>query len=674
MGNWNSSDNYDDDDAGTFGADEIGGGRSGGGSDDNSGNRQAYTDRFGGTSTRNFNVNTSQSSVTKDGTTTYGTRAQLDDLFGPSQVDTTVPGTGFSFGGGRTTMAQMAGYTGQMSPTTVGGYGISAGRGSVTAFGDMYGGGRFGYETTRVDPETGNVVPARQLGAFDRFVGTPDPTLGWTGGTAGVGTGLSKPTVVDIDMATGRIRSVTPGTVGLMEGQYVTDRTEMTTEQVSTMAAAMGYDYAGQMVDPALAGVTVGGPLGVDPSKAGYVGYGTDTGMNFARVTGEEKVAEGFIGGMGLAGAALVGLDPEFAEVTELGTGRVGTYTDVGGIAGLLGKGTYVSFADGSTPPDTGGGDDDGVNPLLYRSRVPTPTPRFRSRQQFSPIRSMRFPSAPRPSYGRGPTAYAAEGGYIQGTNYLQAGLEQKKPGFHAMQFGGKVYAVSPDEKDPTQFRAYGGTMPEVRAAFGGAFGYDPSTIDFTKKPGEPGFGTDLKGFVPGVGGLNSQNQFVTANGTFAQNSADPFLEKYRAQMKIGGLAGFVGARPEQLDPQQTVEDSVPVDVPEGTFVLNGPATEYAGSKDVEEMLNKATQYAQEAGIDIEKENARIASKGLVKLAVSPGEVLIDPIRASIIGLDTLNKMNNRGKKEVARRQQEQQSKESPQEQQMSELTGPAVS
>lgn len=626
-------------------ADSYGGGN---GNDDTGNDRQSYrSPTTGQLGTRNFNVDRTQPSVQTDSGRVYGTQSQLDAMFGPSPTNDTVGGMGFSFGGGRTTMAQMAGYAGKMSPTTVGGYGISAGYGSVGI--------------------------GQQAGAYSRGVGTPDAQVGWSGGTLSTGYGLSKPTVVDIDMMTGKITSVRPGTVGLMEGQRATEREGMTSQQVADMAAAMGYGYAGQMTDPALSGVTVGGPLGVDPEKAGYVGFSTGTGMDFARVTGEERVAEGVMSSMGIAGLAMYGASPDIAEITSLSTGEVGAYQDMGGIVGVLEGGPTVSFGD--TAPDMGGGEGDSpyVNVSQYRTGVGAPLPRFRSRQVMSPIRSTRFPTAPRPTY-RSARAYAAEGGYISNPDYVQKGLDEGKPGFHAMQFGGKVYAVAPSESNPREFMAYGGTMEEVKAAFGGAFGYDPSTIDFTKKPGEVGFGTDLKGFVPGMGGLNSQNQFVNANGLITQNSSDPFLDKYRKQMMVGGPAGFVGARPEQLDEQKTIADDVPMDVPEGTFVLNAAAVEFMGSADVEKMLKDASDKAAAMGVDISAGAGKMSEEGAVPLAVSAGEVIIPPVLAKIIGYDRLEKINNRGKREVARRAQDKQSKESPQEQQMTELTGSAVS
>lgn len=146
------------------------------------------------------------------------------------------------------------------------------------------------------------------------------------------------------------------------------------------------------------------------------------------------------------------------------------------------------------------------------------------------------------------------------------------------------------------------------------------------------------------------------------------FITKERATMQEGGIppeevppgeapvateAGFVGAEPEGIPTNETIADDVPMEVPEGTFVLNAPAVEFMGSEDVKKMILEAMEEAEKQGIDIEQENATIPKEELVSLVVSKGEVLIPPQLANIIGFDRLNKINNRGKAEVQRRSEE---------------------
>tara|TARA_R100000353_G_scaffold51869_3_gene41153 strand:+ start:2601 stop:3293 length:693 start_codon:yes stop_codon:yes gene_type:complete len=113
---------------------------------------------------------------------------------------------------------------------------------------------------------------------------------------------------------------------------------------------------------------------------------------------------------------------------------------------------------------------------------------------------------------------------------------------------------------------------------------------------------------------------------------------------------GFIGTEPENVSKEATVADDVPVDVPSGTFVLNAPAVEFMGSSDVKEMIINALEEAEQQGVDISARNDKISKEDYVALLVSRGEVLIPPELAKIIGYDRLEKINNRGKKEVQKR------------------------
>ena len=105
----------------------------------------------------------------------------------------------------------------------------------------------------------------------------------------------------------------------------------------------------------------------------------------------------------------------------------------------------------------------------------------------------------------------------------------------------------------------------------------------------------------------------------------------------------FVGGNQSQPD-KVSVADDQPRDVQEGTFVINAAAADFAGRDDIEKMIRKAYQKAGDTG------QSGVSQE--VQIAVSKGEVLIPPHIAKIIGYDRLNKINNRGKKEITRRQQ----------------------
>ena len=120
-----------------------------------------------------------------------------------------------------------------------------------------------------------------------------------------------------------------------------------------------------------------------------------------------------------------------------------------------------------------------------------------------------------------------------------------------------------------------------------------------------------------------------------------------------GGPAGFVGQAPEQLDEATTVADDVPMEVAEGTFVINAAAVEHAGSDDIKKMILTAMEEARNQGIDTSKNVNTIDRENAVSLLVSRGEVIVPPLLAKIIGYDRLNKINNRGKEEVKKRVEE---------------------
>ena len=116
------------------------------------------------------------------------------------------------------------------------------------------------------------------------------------------------------------------------------------------------------------------------------------------------------------------------------------------------------------------------------------------------------------------------------------------------------------------------------------------------------------------------------------------------------GSSGFIGAPPSQVPEEKTVADDQLTEYPEGTFVINAAAVEEAGESDIIKMLNDAEKEAVRRGIAIDKSGN---SAKLIDVAVSQGEVKVAPYLAKVIGYDRLRKINNRGKPEVAERQQE---------------------
>ena len=118
--------------------------------------------------------------------------------------------------------------------------------------------------------------------------------------------------------------------------------------------------------------------------------------------------------------------------------------------------------------------------------------------------------------------------------------------------------------------------------------------------------------------------------------------------------AGFIAPQNNATE-QQTIADDIPMEAEEGDFIINAPAAQFAGRQDIVDMILKAIDSLGEKGVDIQYGNPKIPIKRRVQLAVSRNEVYVPRIIAEEIGYDKLEKINNRGKKEVERRQQEAQ-------------------
>ena len=177
---------------------------------------------------------------------------------------------------------------------------------------------------------------------------------------------------------------------------------------------------------------------------------------------------------------------------------------------------------------------------------------------------------------------------------------------------------------------------------------------------GPPGAGGSTGYDTPGYGsggGSSSGNSYSIGTGGGAGERFGPhggFADGGRIGMQAGGVAaqpaGFVEGPPENFTEKQTVADDRPMSVPEGTFVINAAAVEFAGSDDIKKMLSDAYRKMQKK-VDKTIAVAKIPTEDEIDVAVSRGEVIVPPEVAKIIGYDRLEKINNRGKKEVSRRQ-----------------------
>lgn len=200
----------------------------------------------------------------------------------------------------------------------------------------------------------------------------------------------------------------------------------------------------------------------------------------------------------------------------------------------------------------------------------------------------------------------------------------------------------APDTRDPMSDEVQAEVAREVARQTGsGKDDPAPST------PSGPSFDDNAVGRDSGKDDSSSSGSSADASDDGSGGTA--FKSGGRVGYQAGGEAGFA-ERPEFVGGNQTQPDKVsvaddqPRDVQEGSFVINAAAADFAGRDDIEKMLRKAYQKAGDAG------QSGVSQE--VQIAVSKGEVIIPPHIAKIIGYDRLNKINNRGKKEIARRQE----------------------
>ena len=120
------------------------------------------------------------------------------------------------------------------------------------------------------------------------------------------------------------------------------------------------------------------------------------------------------------------------------------------------------------------------------------------------------------------------------------------------------------------------------------------------------------------------------------------------AGMKKGGKVdpvqgnGFVDGSPDNYTKAQTVADDENRQVREGSFVLNAPTTE---------KLQNAGLLPKGVDNPDKKTTIKASKGGLMDVALSKGEYVIEPEEAQRIGYSFLEQLNNGGKAEVDRRQ-----------------------
>jgi len=95
-------------------------------------------------------------------------------------------------------------------------------------------------------------------------------------------------------------------------------------------------------------------------------------------------------------------------------------------------------------------------------------------------------------------------------------------------------------------------------------------------------------------------------------------------------------------------EDTVNTEVQEGTFIINTAAVAIAGKEDIRKMIVSAIDAAERDGaivVPTSEVDRSTQKKQLVNVLLGDGEVVIPKELVSYIGLDRLEKINNRGRK-----------------------------
>ena len=215
-------------------------------------------------------------------------------------------------------------------------------------------------------------------------------------------------------------------------------------------------------------------------------------------------------------------------------------------------------------------------------------------------------------------------------------------------------YLAERHEKKKAAPTTSGGPAPDPRQGGGeGGAPQSPQQDSGSDNQPPPSIGRQDRdesdgGYSPGGTGRGRSDYQGGYSGFSSRATGD--RTSGRVGFADGGVAtqpaGFVESPPSRVSEAATVADDKPMSVPEGTFVINAAAVEFAGEGDIAKMLNDAYEKAGKKG-------SAAPSREQVDVAVSRGEVIVPPHIAKIIGYDRLEKINNRGKKETKERIEE---------------------
>jgi len=157
----------------------------------------------------------------------------------------------------------------------------------------------------------------------------------------------------------------------------------------------------------------------------------------------------------------------------------------------------------------------------------------------------------------------------------------------------------------------------------------------------------------------------VTAPGA-REVQATP-VQNQMQQLALGDQVAGMIEQPG-AENETGVADDVPMDAPEGAFIINASAIAKVGRLDFEKrILAPAIEELKREGVNIELASLKSPSNqvnGAVDIAVSNKEYYIPPELAEMIGTDLLEKINKRGEAETEKKLKEQQEQQPQQQEQ----------
>jgi len=413
---------------------------------------------------------------------------------------------------------------------------------------------------------------------------------------------------------------------------------------------AISYVSTNRLVDPFVAQrITTFGPADIDPERIvdpqrERIGlYDEDSGeinLGFGRtgaVTGVAIDAQGNINYSTSGAGFIKGMD----ELVTTGTGGIG----FSGLRGNIAQAKDLSSSQAQNLLDriNSGEISSTPNTTEFLTTLATPVSNIYG-DDFDPNAIV-----PDPIFGTAPIAnvskeylpsfedqiydeaiVAADDDQIYGTvNFGDTNLNQMQKTFEDMrEEAEEEKGAGPETPTVVQTPTYAPDPFYNQSDDGGSF--DSGSVD------------------TGLGSVD----FSTAKGGRIGKQEGGTTVKPVSQIVQG--AGFIAPQQNATD-QQTIADDIPMEAEEGDFIINAPAAEFAGRQDIVDMILEAINSLKEKGVDIQYGNPKIPVKNSVQLAVSRNEVYIPKVIAEEIGYDKLEKINNRGKREVERRQQESQ-------------------